>query len=128
MRILSQLAKLAASALTSAAACVTDDDEGRPDDVQEDWRSGGKGDGETCDFDVDVGRDLLQAVRVQGDRLRDRQEVVPRRPTWDAQATLDNGDKVDLDVYFLADNRVIVEYVEQHYDRQRSAPRCSTRP
>jgi outer membrane receptor protein involved in Fe transport len=34
--------------------------------------------------------------------------------TWDIQAPLDNGDRVDLAVYFLPGNRVIVEYAELH--------------
>ncbi len=111
MRILRQLAT-ATLLITSAAACATDADEGRPDDVEEDVRSGGKGDGETCDFAA------MTAAQYYGqlayiEEPSERWAKYRIGGTWDITGALDNGDKVDLDVYFLANDRVIVEYHEQ---------------
>jgi hypothetical protein len=116
MSILSRLAKLAASValISASAACVTDGDEGgRPDEVQEDWRSGGKGDGETCDFEsmsaATYYKQFAYEAIVDEESSRTWYRV---GLTWDVQAVLDNGDRVDLDVYFLENDRVIVEYSE----------------
>jgi hypothetical protein len=111
MRILSQLAT-AALLLSSTAACVTDAGEGRPEDIEEDWRSGGKGDGETCDFDQMTAATYYQQFGYE-------ETVSASGSTWyrigstaQITATLDNGNRVDLDVYFLADNRIVAEYAE----------------
>ena len=118
MRILTQLAPF-----ILLAACVTDDDEGgRTDEEATDWRSGGKGDGETCDFaqmSAQTYYDQFAYKLIQYEGSTSKWYRVGL--TWDVQATLDNGDRVDLDVYFLADNRVIVEYGEEHrIDSSRS--------
>lgn len=116
MPILSRLAKLAASlALISAsAACVTDGEEGRPDEVQEDWRSGGKGDGETCDFESMSAATYYKQFAYEQIVSETGSKWYRVGLTWDIQAMLDNGDTVDLDVYFLENNRVIIEYAELH--------------
>ena len=114
MRILSQLAT-AALLLPSAAACVADADEGRPDDVELDWRSGGKGDGETCDF-------AQMSAETYYKQFAYEQITSPSGWNWyrigstaQITATLDDGNKIDLDVYFLPDNRIVAEYNEQKY-------------
>jgi len=111
MRILSQLAT-AALLITSAAACATDAEEGRPDDAEEDVRTGGKGDGETCDFDQMSAATYYGQLAYKED---DSGNWARYRigGTWDVSATVENGNKIDLEVYFLAGDRVIVEYEEE---------------
>lgn len=111
MRILSQLAT-AALLITSAAACVTEEGEGRPNDVEEDVRSGGKGDGETCDFDTMSAATYYAQLAYKEDASGNWAKY-RIGGTWDITATLDNGSKVDLNVYFLAGDRVIAEYAEE---------------
>ncbi len=111
MRNLSQLAT-AALLLTSAVACVTDAEEGRPTDEEEDLRSGGKGDGETCEFDQ-MSAATYYAQFAYKEEATDTWAKYRIGGTWDLTATLDNGNKIDLDVYFLAGDRVIAEYEEE---------------
>jgi hypothetical protein len=93
---------------------VADSDDGRPEDVQQDWRTGGKGDGQTCDFST------MSAATFYGQF--DYEEIVSETSTsrwyragftWNVQAQLDNGDTASLRVYFLPRDRVIAEYSEQ---------------
>lgn len=102
--------------VSSAAACLTDTGEGRPDDEAEDWRSGGKADGESCDFDA------MSAASYYGQFAYE--EITSETTnhtwyrvglTWDVVAVLDDGNKVDLNVYFLPEGRVIAEYAEEKY-------------
>lgn len=111
MRNLSQLAT-AALLISSAAACVSDAEEGRPTDEEEDLRSGGKGDGETCEFDQMSAATYYAQLAYKEDASGNWAKY-RIGGTWDITATLDNGNKVDLDVYFLAGDRVIVEYAEE---------------
>jgi hypothetical protein len=111
MRILSQLAT-AALLITSTAACVADADEGRPEDIEEDWRSGGKGDGETCDFDTMSAATYYQQFGYEQITSASGSQWYRIGSTAQITATLDNGNKIDLDVYFLADNRIVAEYSE----------------
>jgi hypothetical protein len=120
MRILSQLAA-AALLITATAACATEADEGRPTDKEEDLRSGGKGDGETCDFDQMSAATYYAQLAYQEDSDANRWAKYRIGGTWDVTATLENGNKVDLNVYFLAGGRVIAEYSEEHrIDSSRS--------
>jgi hypothetical protein len=113
MRLLQLTTTLLLSA--SAFACVAGSDEGRPDDVEQDWRSGGKGDGQTCDFSTMSAATFYE----QFDYTTIESETSTSKWyragfTWDVQAQLDNGDRASLRVYFLPDDRVIAEYSEQH--------------
>lgn len=109
------LAKLgAALLLVSTAACVADEDGGRPSDTDADWHSGGKADGQTCDFDsmsaaTYYGQFAYKTITSDSGSKWYRVGL-----TWDVQAVLDNGDRADMKVYFLANDRVIVEYDEEH--------------
>ena len=115
------LAKLgAALLLISTAACVADED-GRPSDTDADWHSGGKADGQTCDFDsmsaaTYYGQFAYKTITSDSGSKWYRVGL-----TWDVQATLDNGDKADMNVYFLANDRVIVEYSEEHRESGSSS-------
>lgn len=111
MRNLSQLAT-AALLLTSAGACVAETEEGRPTDEEEDLRSGGKGDGETCEFDQMSAATYYAQLAYKEDTSGNWAKY-RIGGTWDISATLDNGNKVDLEVYFLANDRVIAEYSEE---------------
>jgi len=102
-----------ALAALAFAGCVTDD---RPeeDEVAIDWRSGGKGDGETCDFAAMSAASYYKLFAYQ-------QIERPNSWTWyrvgltfSFRAALANGDGADLSVYFLPSDRVIIEYAEQH--------------
>lgn len=112
MRILSQLTT-AALLITASAACATDAEEGRPTDEEEDLRSGGKGDGETCDFAQMSAVNYYAQLAYREDPDAGRWAKYRIAGTWDVTATLENGNKVDLNVYFLANDRVIAEYSEQ---------------
>lgn len=106
-----------AASFVMLAACVTAEEEegGRTDERATDWRSGGKGDGETCDFaqmSAQTYYDQFAYKLIQFEGSTSKWYRVGL--TWDIQAQLDNGDRVDLEVYFLAGNRVIVEYAELH--------------
>lgn len=111
MRILSQLAT-AALLITSAAACVTDEGEGRPDDVEEDVRSGGKGDGETCDFETMSAETYYKQFAYEETVSASGSKWYRIGSTFQITTTLDDGNKIDLDVYFLPDNRIVAEYAE----------------
>ena len=108
------ISKLTASlALLFSTACMTAS-EGRPDDVQTDWRPGGKGDGETCDFEAMPAAtyyDLFAYKSMVSDSGSTWYRV---GLTWQFRASLDNGDQANLRAYFLENDRVIVEYDEQH--------------
>lgn len=111
MRILTSLAPL-----VLLAGCVTEmtEDGGRPADEDTDWRAGGKGDGETCEFDAMPAAkyyDQFAYAKVEHEGSTSTWYRVGL--TWDLKARLDNGNAVDLNVYFLAENRVIVEYQEE---------------
>jgi hypothetical protein len=116
MRILSQLAT-AALFISSAAACATDsDDEGRPEDIEEDWRSGGKGDGETCDFAQMSAETYYKQFGYEKNTTPSGWSWYRIGSTYQISATLDDGNKIDLDVYFLPDSRVVAEYSELKYE------------
>ena len=110
MRILPLLAPI-----LLLCSCVTEPEgDGRPDEEDTDWRTGGKGDGETCDFDqmsaeTYYGQLAYTSIQHAGSTRTWYRIGL----TWDVKATLDNGNKVDLDVYFLDNNRVVVEYEEE---------------
>ena len=93
--------------------CATDDGRPAQGEDQLDWRSGGKGDGQSCDFDSMSAAsfyDLFSYVNEassSGDWYR-------IGLTYTVRATLTNGDAAELHVYFLADNRVIADYDELH--------------
>ena len=98
----------------ATSGCLADIDEGRPTgDEQLDTRAGGKADGQSCDLDALSARDYYQlfAYHELAAPLNRHYRV---GLSWDLVATLDNGDSVDLNVYFLAEDRVIVEYSELH--------------
>ena len=96
------------------AACGVDGDEGRPDDSQTDWHSGGKADGQSCDFASMSARTYYnQFAYAKTETAGTSWYRVGS--TWDLAAKLDNGDKASLRAYFLANDRVIVEYHEEHY-------------
>lgn len=94
------------------AGCVATD-EGRPvDDGELDSRSGGKADGQSCELgqlSASAYYDLFGYHE-----LSDWAHHYRVGLSWDLVATLDNGDSVDLNVYFLPGSRVIVEYSELH--------------
>ncbi|MGE3764887.1 MAG: hypothetical protein AB7L94_21700 [Kofleriaceae bacterium] len=100
-------------ALGLVTGCVASE-EGRPtDDEQLDIRSGGKADGQSCDLEALSARDYYQLFAYR--ELESTSHHYYRVGlSWDLVATLDNGDSVDLNIYFLADDRVIVEYSELH--------------
>lgn len=112
MRILTQLT--AAMFLLSTAACVAEDDAGRPGDEEADWRNGGKADGQTCDFDAMSAADYYKQFAYEKIVTDSGSTWYRAGLSWDVEATLDNGDRVDLNVYFLANDRVILEYSEEH--------------
>ncbi len=104
----------AALATFAASACVADEaDPGRPDDAPSaDLRDDGKGDGENCDSSLSAEAYYDQfAYRALDERAWPAYRV---GMTWQAQPTLDNGDKVSLTGYFLPEGRVIIEYAELH--------------
>lgn len=121
MRIQS-LAKLGATLLViSTAACIAGDDGGRPSDTEADWHSGGKADGQTCDFDsmsaaTYYGQFAYKTITSDSGSTWYRVGL-----TWDVKARLDNGDDADMKVYFLANDRVVVEYNEQHRETGSSS-------
>lgn len=113
MHILGTLA--AALALVTTAACVAED-EGRPeDDASLDWRSGGKGDGQTCEFDQQSAQTYLTNFQYKdvgaetggGQRYR-------IGFTFDHKAILANGDAASFTMYLLPEGRAIVNYSEEH--------------
>src|SRR4029079_6990856 len=95
--------------LIPTAACVSDESP----DKREDWRSGGKADGETCDFSG------MSAVRYY-DQFSYTTDTVDKESwyrvgaTWDLQATLENGGRVGVDASFLPSDRMIIDYQEEH--------------
>ena len=116
------LAKLgAALLLISTAACVAGDEEGRPSDTDADWHSGGKADGQTCDFDsmsaaTYYGQFAYKTITSDSGSKWYRVGL-----TWDVKARLDNGDDANMKVYFLANDRVIAEYSEEHRESGSSS-------
>jgi hypothetical protein len=122
MPIHSLLAKLGTAVLLlSTAACVAGDEEGRPSEEETDWRSGGKGDGESCDFESMSAASYYGQFAYKKITSESGSTWYRVGLTWDVQAVLDNGDRADMDIYFLADNRVIVEYHEEHHDSGSSS-------
>jgi hypothetical protein len=120
MHILGKLT--AALLLVTAVGCVAEE-EGRPeDDATLDWRSGGKGDGQTCEFDQQSAATYLNnflyrdvgAETGGGHRYR-------IGFTFDKQAILPNGDAAAFTMYLLPAGRAIVDYHEEkRVDSSRS--------
>lgn len=112
-------AQLTAALLATfaASACVASD-EGRPetDDASPDLRDGGKGDGQSCDFDTMSGADYFEqfAYKNIGDDSWRRYRV---GLTWDLAPVLENGDKASVTAYFLPAGRVILNYSELRHDQ-----------
>ncbi len=113
MHILGKLT--AALLLVTAAACVTED-QGRPEeDASLDWRSGGKGDGQTCELDQQSAQTYLANFQYRdvgaetggGHRYR-------IGFTFDEKAILPNGDAASFTMYLLPEGRAIVNYSEEH--------------
>lgn len=99
-----------------ASACVAEGtDEIRPDEEAEDWRSGGKADGESCDFDAMPAAAYYDLFNYEQFVSESGSSWYRVGLTWDVQGTVEDGNKVDLDVYFLDGDRVIAEYSEQKY-------------
>ncbi|MDQ3366497.1 MAG: hypothetical protein M3680_13810 [Myxococcota bacterium] len=111
MRTLRQLAT-AALLISSTAACVTDADQGRPEDVEADVRSGGKGDGETCEFDAMSAETYYKQFAYEETVSGSGTKWYRIGSTFEVTTTLDDGNKIDLDVYFLPDDRIVAEYAE----------------
>ena len=114
------LAKLAGVMLViSTTACV---DSGLPSaEEQANWRSGGKADGQTCDFDTMSAETYYNQFAYKTVVSDDGSHTwYTEGATWDVKATLDNGDRANLSIYFLANSRVIVEYSEEHRDGSQS--------
>jgi hypothetical protein len=112
MHILGKLT--AALVLVTASACVAEDD-GRPeDDASLDWRSGGKGDGQTCEFDQQSAQTYLANFQYKdvgaetggGHRYR-------IGFTFDKKAILPNGSAASFTMYLLPEGRAIVDYNEE---------------
>ncbi|MBL0212567.1 MAG: hypothetical protein IPQ07_01640 [Myxococcales bacterium] len=109
-------------ALVSASACVTEDAAPPEADNALDWRSGGKGDGQTCEFDTQSATTYLAnflykdvgAETGGGHRYR-------VGFTFDRHAILPNGNEADFTMYLLPEGRAIVNYAEEHrIDSSRS--------
>lgn len=111
MRILSLTAALLFASTT--AACVTDGDEGRSEETAEDWRSGGKGDGETCEFDAMSAATYYKQFAYEKIVSESGSTWYRVGLTWNVTAALDNGNKISMTTYFLPNDRVIAEYSEQ---------------
>lgn len=110
------LGKLATTLLlVAASACVAEQDARPEDDATLDWRSGGKGDGETCDFAQQSAAKYLENFLYKdvgeetggGHRYR-------IGFTFDQSATLPSGDEASFTMYLLPQGRAIVNYEEQH--------------
>ena len=107
------LAKLTTALLVmSATACVSEDARPAPDNSL-DWRSGGKGDGQTCDFDQQSGTTYLNNFLYQ--EVPSQNGLHYRVAfTFEQRATLANGDQADFTMYLLPEGRAIVDYQELH--------------
>jgi len=80
-----------------------------------DWRSGGKADGQSCDFDTQSAQTYLgNFLYKQLDDGTGPDHWYRAAFAFDIQATLPNGDKATTTAYLLADNRAVVEYSEDH--------------
>jgi hypothetical protein len=90
-----------------AAACVSPT--APPDDQQLDVHSGGKADGQSCDFANESAQTYL------GHFLYSKTDDgwYHTAFTFDG-APLPNGDTASITAYLLADNRAVVEYKEDH--------------
>jgi hypothetical protein len=117
------LAKLGcAFLLISTAACVAGGEaDDRHADDQVDWHSGGKADGQSCDFDTMSAATYYGQFAYKSFTTESGSTWYRVGLTWDVKAVLDNGDQADMNVYFLADNRVIVEYSEEHRESYDSS-------
>ncbi len=120
MHLLGKLTAL--FALASATACVTEDAGPAEPDNALDWRSGGKGDGQTCEFDAQsattyLGNFLYRDVGAEtGGGHRYRVGF-----TFDRHTILPNGNEASFTMYLLPEGRAIVNYSEDHrIDSQRS--------
>ncbi len=113
MHILGKLT--AALLLVTAAACVAEEEVRPEDDAALDWRAGGKGDGQTCEFDQQSAQTYLTnflykdvgAETGGGHRYR-------IGFTFDKKAILPNGDAASFTMYLLPEGRAIVDYSEEH--------------
>jgi hypothetical protein len=105
---------ISAMVFLAVAGCAADGPDQEEDAL--DWRSGdGKQDGETCEFESMSAETYYRqfdykAIMSPSGNTRYRVGL-----TFNVQATLPNGDDADLDVYFLRDDRVIVEYSEERH-------------
>ena len=95
--------------LIPTAACVSGE---QSPDKREDWRSGGKADGETCDFSGMSATRYYDLFSYKSDVV-DKDTWYQVGATWDRKAVLENGSKVGLDAYFLPDDRMIIDYQEE---------------
>ena len=99
----------------AATACVAETDAPEDADVSLDWRSGGKGDGQTCDFDAQSASGYLENFLYQevgattGGGRRYRVGF-----TFESNAKLANGDGASFTMYLLPQGRAIVNYHELH--------------
>lgn len=99
----------------AATACVAETDAPPESDESPDWRSGGKGDGQTCDFDGQsassyIANFLYKDVGSEtGGGHRYRVGF-----TFDSHALLANGDTASFTAYLLPEGRAILNYHEEH--------------
>lgn len=85
------------------------------DQQQLDWHSGGKADGQSCDYDTQSGQTYLgNFLYKQLDDNTSGDHWYRAAFTWDIKATLPSGDKAATTAYLLGDGRAIVEYSEEH--------------
>ena len=99
--------KLSIAAMALLVGCAVD---ARPDDQKSfDWHSGGKADGQSCDFTNLSAADYYQkfAYAPDGDGWY-------RIGATFVAPTVGNGDGTDLTLYFLDGGRVVAEYAELH--------------
>ena len=100
--------KLSIAALALLVACAVDG--GRPEDQKSlDWRSGGKADGQSCDFGQLSAADYYKQFSYVTDA-----DGWYRIGASFLSPNVGNGDGTDLTLYFLDGGRVIAEYSELH--------------
>ena len=97
----------------AATACVAENDAPEAAEVSLDWRSGGKGDGQTCDLDGQSASAYLENFL-----YKELPSTTGRRYrvgfTFDSTARLANGDRADFTMYLLPAGRAIINYRELH--------------
>ncbi len=117
MRDLSKLTKLSAALWFTAivtGCAVTPDDGERGEDTEVAFGSGdGKADGSViCDPSTVTAATYYEQFGYQTFEREDGRKRYRVGLTFDQRARLPDGNETDLDVYFLADGRVIAEYAE----------------